>query len=217
MFYMERKRLELFLGFNILIVIFEVIGIFIEFFNLGMASLAYYTHLSNILLFISAIVNIMFSARELKNKKNVIPFNAWKLFYVAVSATTVTFLVVIFVLSWMYGDLMILLTYGSMLYTHTLCPLLALMAFVICAPKKFVGGDALRAVGFTLAYGVVIMALNIIKVVEGPYPFLFVYRQPVWMTVVWSFVIVAVAYVVARLLLIGKIKKMGHKHEKAKV
>ena len=94
-----------------------------------------------------------------------------------------------------------------MLYTHTLCPLIAFFAFEIFAPKKFGWRDVWMATGLTLVYGVVIVVLNILRVIEGPYPFLMVYKQPVVMSVVWIAVIVGGAYAVAWGLIVRKLRK----------
>ena len=132
---------------------------------------------------------------------------AWRIFHAAVSATTVTFLVVLLVLSWMYGDLWYILTAGSMLYTHTLCPLIALGTFIGFAPKGFKKVDAVKAISFTVIYGLIAIVLNIMRVLKGPYPFLYVYEQPVWATVFWVVTIISGAYALSRLILVGKIKK----------
>ena len=132
---------------------------------------------------------------------------AWRIFHAAVSATTVTFLVVVLVLSWMYGDLWYILTAGSMLYTHTLCPLIALGTFIGFVPKEFKKVDAIKATSFTVIYGLIAIILNVMRVMKGPYPFLYVYEQPVWVTVFWIVTIISGAYVLSRLILVGKIKK----------
>ena len=47
---------------------------------------------------------------------------------------------------------------------------------------------------FTIAYAIVFITLNILKVYEGPYPFLMVYKQPVYMSIVWFILIVGGAF-----------------------
>jgi hypothetical protein len=94
-----------------------------------------------------------------------------------------------------------------MLYTHTLCPILAIISFLVFAPKIFSKKDAIRALSFTLAYAAVAIALNILRVWHGPYPFLFVYEQPIWASVAWSIGILLGAWGIARVLIISKIRK----------
>lgn len=202
---MKCGRLIVFLICNLLLVGLEAVGLTMVFQSIGAEGLIYYTQLSNMLLMVAAMVNVVFAIRSLVRKKGDLPMWAWRLFHAATSVTSVTFLVVIFVLSWMYGDLLMVLTMGSMLYTHTLCPLLAIFTFLVFAPKKFARSDAWVATSFTLVYGVVTLSLNILRVMEGPYPFLMVYRQPVLASVAWMAVMIGGAYAVARGLIIRKI------------
>ena len=102
---------------------------------------------------------------------------------------------------------MMVLTEGSMLYTHTLCPLIALGTFIGFAPKEFKKVDAIKAISFTVIYGLIAIILNVMRVMKGPYPFLYVYEQPVWVTVFWIVTIISGAYALSRLILVGKIKK----------
>ena len=204
---MSRKKLFAFLICNLAIAILEAIGLISSFMRIGTTALIYYTELSNIFLFLISVINLIFGIRTLKNKKLAIPKIAWNLFHAAVSATTVTFLVVAFVLSWMYGDLLYVLTAGSMLYTYTLCPILAIISFLAFAPRIFSKKNTLRALSFTLAYAAVAITLNILRVWHGPYPFLFVYEQPIWASVAWSIGILLGAWGIARALVIGKIRK----------
>ena len=205
---MKRKQLKIFLFCNLLILVLELIGLYLIFSAVGVWGFIYYTELSNMFLLIAAAINIYETIKILKsNRKSDIPMTAWRIFHAAVSVTTVTFLVVLFVLSWMYNGLWYVLTAGSMLYTHTLCPLIALGTFITFAPKKFAPIDALKASSFTFIYGLIAIILNVLRVIEGPYPFLLVYRQPIWATIVWIISILGGAYVISRLLLEKKIKK----------
>ncbi len=197
-----------FLCINLLVLVFELIGLCRVYAEIGNASLIYYTQLSNIFLLVAVCINIAESARSLTSGKGGnLPMYAWRVFHAAVSATTVTFLVVVLVLSLMYGNLWYVLTAGSMLYTHTLCPLIALGAFIGSAPKEFKKADAIKATSFTVIYGLITIVLNIMRVLKGPYPFLYVYEQPVWVTVFWIAAILGGACVLSRLILVRKIKK----------
>ena len=204
---MKRKQLTAFLICNILIVFFEIIGLYLVFKSIGAWGFIYYTQLSNMFLLVAAIINIYSTIKALNGgKKNEISATTWRIFHAAVSVTSVTFLVVVFVLSWMYNDLWHVLTAGSMLYTHTLCPLIAFGTFIAFAPKCFKRIDALKATYFTFLYGLIAIILNYLRILEGPYPFLYVYRQPLWATIAWIIGIIGGAYAIARLLLVKKIK-----------
>lgn len=53
----------------------------------------------------------------------------------------------------------------------------------------------------TACYAVIMIVLNILHMVDGPYPYLRVYNQPVYMSVLWCFIILGGAYAIARILL----------------
>ena len=61
----------------------------------------------------------------------------------------------------------------------------------------------------TLIYAIVLIILNILGVVDGPYPFLRVMNQPVYMSFVWFIVIVGGAFFLA--LLLQKLNSIGRK------
>ena len=124
-----------------------------------------------------------------------------------VAATTVTIVVVLTILSWQVGDLGWLLFNGSMFFTHTLCPILAIVLFTAFNPCEFKKTDARYAMIFTLGYAAVALVLNIAKIWHGPYPFLWVYEQPIWASVMWVVVILAGAFGLAKLLLLPNIKR----------
>lgn len=204
---MKKLKLLVFLSLNIAIMLFELLGTAKVFSEIGWTMLIYYTQLSNLLLLIASIINIYFLARAARHRKKM-PRWTYELFYTATCATTVTMLTVIFVLSWMYGDLLYVMTAGSMLYTHTICPILAIIALIAFTPRgTLTKKSASRAVIFTLAYGLVAIALNVLKVWHGPYPFLFVYEQPIWASAAWLIGILGGAYGIAKLLSINKEKK----------
>ena len=111
-----------------------------------------------------------------------------------------TFLTVVFVLAPMYGPdghYVMLLT-SSMLYNHFLNPVTALLSFVLlerapALPRRAVG----RAMIPTLVYGGIMLAANVAKVYKGPYPFLYVYEQPLWTSCMWVVVILGGALLIA--------------------
>ena len=207
---MSRNKLFAFLFCNLAIAIFEAIGLTVSFAQIGLEALKYYTELSNLLLFAASIGNILFATRAITTKKFVLPNFTWLLSYAAVSTTTLTFLVVVFILSWMYNGLLFVLTTGSMLYTHTICPILGILCFALFTPKIFTKKSALFATSFTGLYGLVAIILNILHIWHGPYPFLYVHEQPIWASIAWLIGILGGAYGITRLLLVGKIAKNKH-------
>ena len=199
----ERKKLIIYLILNILIIILEAIAFSLVFRRRGGETFQYYTQLSNLFLALTCIPNAIFAIRALRNKKKSIPHAVSLLSYMATCTTTVTLIVVLFVLSWMVGDLWWLLTYDSMLYMHTLCPILAIIMLLWFAPERQNKKSAALALIPTIIYAIVGIILNILRLWDGPYPFLQVYNQPIWASFGWAFVILGCAYLIARLLLLA--------------
>ncbi len=194
------------LAINTLIIIGESIAQPMIFIPRGIAAAQYYTQLSNIMLFIAAIILEVFLLRKII-KKTTIPRWVGLTLFSAVAATTVTIVVVLTILSWQVGDLGWLLFNGSMFFTHTLCPILGIILFTVFNPCEFKKTDARYAMIFTLGYAAVALVLNIAKIWHGPYPFLWVYEQPIWASVMWVIVILAGAFGLAKLLLLPNVKR----------
>ena len=66
--------------------------------------------------------------------------------------------------------------------------------------------ENLKALIPTLIYAVIAIALNLARVIYGPYVFLKVYEQGVLMTFVWIVLISALVYGIAFLLKLGNTK-----------
>ena len=106
----------------------------------------------------------------------------------------------VFVLAPMYGPdghYVMLLT-SSMLYNHFLNPVTAFVSFVLlerapALPRRAVGCAMIP----TLVYGGIMLAANVAKVYKGPYPFFYVYEQPLWVSGMWMVVILGGAVLIA--------------------
>lgn len=120
--------------------------------------------------------------------------------YIVTSCLMMTFLTVVFVLAPMYGPdghYVMLLT-SSMLYNHFLNPVTAFVSFVLlerapALPRRAVGCAMIP----TLVYGGIMLAANVAKVYKGPYPFFYVYEQPLWVSGMWMVVILGGALLIA--------------------
>ena len=178
---------------NLLIVILEIIGFVLVFKELGITSLEYYTEDSNLLLLLSSIIILIYIS---KNKELPLWFKSFR--YIAIVSTTLTLIIVLTVLSWTTDlGLYYLLFHESMLYHHTLCPVLAILSFVFV--ERY---DNLHTHGlyFTTIYGIIMIILNALKIVEGPYPFLLVHNQPIIHSIIWTALIFAITYAIASIL-----------------
>ena len=53
--------------------------------------------------------------------------------------------------------------------------------------------DVVKALIPTLVYALIAITLNLCRVIEGPYPFLMVYAQPWYASVLWCIIILGIA------------------------
>ena len=184
---MKNKKIALIL--NVILVISELIGIVLLLFNGGI-DLIYYTNISNIL---ALVVSIFFIINYKKKSKAINDLR-----FMSTSCLAVTFLVVLFILSPMYQFNYRLLMFTDVFFLfHTLCPLLSIISYIFFeegSKNKYLG------LSFTLIYGIVLIILNALRIVNGPYPFLMVYKQGVIMSIVWFILIIGGSYIISLLL-----------------
>ena len=188
-----KKKMDLYL--NILIIILEVIGLVLSVGMLKEKVFLYYTQDSNIFLLVASLLYLINY-----NKKENKLISVMK--YGATLSVLVTFLVVIFVLGptkdltykWLLFD-------GANLYYHILCPIIAFITFIFF-DKVHIGGikDNIYAMVFTFVYGIILIILNIAKVVDGPYPFLHLYANPIYISIIWIIILYGGTFALTKLL-----------------
>lgn len=195
---------------NSLLIIFECIGLILAFRENGPALFVFYTQLSNIVLLAAAAVYVYNELTDGRSNSSV-PKEITYFKYIGTSLVTVTLLVVIFVLvpfAIPSGKKVVMhvLFGNASLYHHVICPILALISFLGFEEKvDLTLRQNVFAVIPTLTYAVVLVILNLLRVVTGPYPFLMVYDQPVYMSFVWAAIILGIAFLIA--LVLRKCKK----------
>ena len=167
--------------------------------NVGM--LRFYTQDSNIFGGIASSVTCICSLIAYRRGETRIPYAARLLQYVSSCCLAVTFTVVVCILIPMNGGrnaVYPMLFEGAVLYMHFLCPILSVIITVFFTDREgFSGKSALWGLLPTLIYGSVTVLLNILGVMEGPYPFLRVRSQSVQMSVLWLVLIIGGAYGIA--------------------
>lgn len=190
---------EIFL--NTFIICLGIYGTVIGYFNDGLGVFIYYTVLSNIFGALTSALLVFYLIRHLQNGKDV-PEIAHQLKYMSVCCLTVTFLVVLFVLAPARenGYVTMFLQEGSFCH-HLMCPILSFIYF-ICFERVYLSPikSALLATIPTVLYGLVTVILNAARVMEGPYFFLYVHNQPLYMTIFWIFAIIGGSFVISFLL-----------------
>lgn len=169
---------------NISIIFMEIFA-FVDCFKLdGIKCFQYYTQDSNLFLMISCILYLIVCLANKEKKSRFISL----LKYSSTVSVTVTFLVVVTILAPVMGGYKAMMFDGTMLYHHLLCPILGFVSFIFLEDHEISGlKDALLAMIFTVIYGIIAVILNILGIMDGPYPFLKVYEQSLLMSVMWVF------------------------------
>ena len=195
-----KKRL-LILILNIAIIILDGYSLITSFIEEGWLTFKYYTHDSNILLFIVCVIDSLYIIRN-KTKDDYAPkyLNVLKLS--AVSSVAVTFLVVIVILAPMwFGELGVLKSYqlfllsGHMLYQHLLCPVIGIISYILFAcDKSLIKKDLLYSLIPSLIYAVIIVLIVSLGLLEPPYPFLDVLGNPWYMSIMWFVIVLSIIY-----------------------
>lgn len=184
---------------NILLIILEIVALIQCFDALGCIDFAYYTIDSNIFVLVSTILYIV----SRKNIPEIVQFAK----YSSTLSVLITFLVVVFVLYPMSDfNFEFLFLAGPNLLMHVLCPIIALISFLFFEENTLENTlkNNFRALYFTLIYAVIMISLNILKIVVGPYPFFKFYEQPVLISVLWILGIFIGALILSRLLMMFK-------------
>ena len=141
--------------------------------------LVFYTQLSNLAATVSALLLVILGQ----------PACVTALRYLSTCMLVMTFLVTTCVLIPMGGDPKKLLWSGNGLYHHVLCPIISTVSYVFAERHS---GMIWLPVAITLVYGMVMLYLNGIRKVDGPYPFFRVHNQSVAATVLWMTALMAV-------------------------
>lgn len=170
---------------NVLFMFFEVVALAWTMGQFMLESFIYYTILSNLFALIVGIIYFYYSYQK------KIPKILSILRLSSVLSLAVTFLVSLFILLPSF-DFNFKFMYGGMnLFLHFVCPVMLFIIYFIYDKKvKLTKKDIILANGLTFVYGTIIVPLNIFKVIEGPYPFLMVYKQSILMTIIWLILIV---------------------------
>lgn len=186
------------IALSIIIIILEIIALIVCYNSFGI-NLAYYTIDSNIFLLISTILYLI--------TINNVPKIVQLLKYSSTLSVFITFLVVVFVLYPMYDfNFQFMFLDGPNLYMHVLCPLLAVISFIFFDSNEIENSlkNNLRSLYFTIIYAIILISLNILNVVSGPYPFLKVNQQSPLMSLFWIVLILGGALILSKVLLFLK-------------
>lgn len=112
---------------------------------------------------------------------------------------TVTLVVVICILAPMQGVQS--LYSGNLYYFHLACPILLLISFVFFERIKLDRKKVYIGMAPTLIYAAIAIVCNCVGAWNGPYPFLKVREQPIYMSCIWGIVVLGGAWLIAYLLM----------------
>lgn len=181
---MSKKKLALIV--NIIILVLELIAFGKSLFTEHSIAVEYYTNDSNIIALISSLLFIIFYSKEKEFVKDIR--------FVSTSCLAVTFLVVIFVLCPMYNfNYKLLMFTDNFLIFHTIVPILSIFSYITLEDRS---SKNYLCLVFTIIYSIILVTLNILNLVKGPYPFLMVTTQNPLMTLLWGVIIIGGSYVI---------------------
>lgn len=163
----------------ILVLLLEARGLSLSITGRKWKILVFYTQLSNLAATVSALLLVILGQ----------PMWVTVLRYLSNCMLVMTFFVTTCVLIPMGGDPKKLLWSGNGLYHHVLCPIVSTASYVFAEQHS---GTIWLPVIVTLVYGLVMLYLNGIRKVDGPYPFFRVHYQSAMATVLWMVALMAV-------------------------
>lgn len=185
---MNKKKLALII--NIAIVLLELFAFGRSLFVDHSVAMEYYTNDSNLIALISSLLFVIFYKKDREFIKDIR--------FITTCCLTVTFLVVIFILCPMYNfNYKLLMFTDNFFIFHTLVPILSIISYIVLEDRS---KKNYLSLAFTLVYSVIIITLNILKVVDGPYPFLRINNQSILTTILWGLLIICGNYFIGLLL-----------------
>ena len=166
---------------SILFILLEVAAIITTIISVGKIQIEFYTEDSNIF---ALIVTIIYSYYLFSNKKVPKLVNILRLSSLAM--LMITFLTVSLVLVPIYRMDLSFAYWGPNFFYHLVCPILFFINYTFVSKKEeFSTKDLFISTTPTIIYGIIVTTMNVIVKGYGPYPFLYVYEQPVYLSVLW--------------------------------
>lgn len=152
-------------------------------------SMIYYTQLSNAAALISAFLLLCFG-----QKGWITEFR-----FLSVCMLVMTCLVTVFILQPLLHNSKALLWSRTGFFLHLVCPFLNLTSYVFL--EAHAGGSVMfLPPAATLLYGAVMLYMNYIGRIDGPYPFLRIRKQSKKATVIWILVLLAGMSAISKLV-----------------
>ena len=186
--HMKNKKMSIKL--NIVIILLEILGFSLSIIKYHHIAIEYYTNQSNLIALFTSILFVIFY----KSKSRIIN----DLRFITTSTLTLTFLVVLFILTPMYNyNYKLLMFTEEFCIFHTIVPIISLISYLFYerrSKKDYLGFL------YTIIYCFIFVQLNICGVISGPYPFLKVKEQSIIISIIWFIIIVGGSYLIGYLI-----------------
>jgi hypothetical protein len=166
---------------SVLFILLEVAAIITTIISVGKIQIEYYTEDSNIFALIVTIIYsyYLFSNKEVPKIVNILRLSSLVMLMI-------TFLTVSLVLVPIYRMDLSFAYWGPNFFYHLVCPILFFINYTFFSKKEeFSTKDLFISTTPTIVYGIIVTTMNVIVKGYGPYPFLYVYEQPVYLSVLW--------------------------------
>ena len=202
---MERKhRLLASLFVNMILVLLEANMAYHLLFHYGesfdFSILRYYHHYSNLFILISSVILVFSIINELRGRTKKSSYGVRLFRFMAVTSELLTAAVVVFIRIPInnFNDVGELLLDRTNFLELILCPVLSYVSFRLFNEySDFTRKEALLASVPTAVYSVVMVVLNYYNIIRGPYIFLLVHEQPIWVSILVFSLIIFLTYVIA--------------------
>jgi len=213
------KRRKIAFIIQIVMVVFEMVALGLCMNDGGARNFKYFTVLSNVSTMLVSLIYILLYLK-MNGQQKELPRWLRLLRYMATNCLALTFIIVVTVLVPMGakdGLADDLLYKGPQSFHHILCPFLSVFSFCLFEEGELkVKWDIVIAIIPTILYAIIFTFLNLIKVLTGPYAFLEVYNQPVYLSIIWFILINGISYGLAWLILLGTRLKWFKSDQEAK-
>ena len=192
---------------NTLSVLGEIAWLVIYRNSLRWGMMIMFTNESNFLSAGASLIYVICAIRKLKTGKEI---PKWVVTYrfIGCVCMVMTCLTIALILSPMAGPFpqgyVDLMFSKYLFWTHTFCPLTTAISFLFFEKETFPFAQKKVLLGMTpvVLYAIVSTLMNLLRLWDGPYPFLRVYDQPVWMSVLWFFLLVGAGWLFSFLVVL---------------
>lgn len=196
----DSRRQYAAIALNLLVFLLEVWAIYKGVLKNGIAAnFVFYTECSNLFAGIVCLACAVAEIREIRS--GIVKGKGLRLLkYLASCCLMMTLMVVVCILTPMlesagYPGVHMMFVEGAKPVTHLGAPLLVTVSYALYEHNKTMTlEEGLVGVVPTLVYAAVAYPCNILRLWDGPYPFLQVHNMPLWMSVLWFIALLLFAF-----------------------